>query len=610
MISSSPDSLLLGLQRFLLEPAIRSLGLACLVVLSLKLFRVKSSVLRLSIWTGVLYAALGMPLLSWLLPEIPLPLKIFSSHQLVPVAPESGFDLSVNHLSERTANRITTPAIPNTYQFLRRSAPTLVTAIYLLAAGLLLARLCLGWLMSQKLRRASRCVTNARVLERFTIRAKSAQLARTPALGYSANVVVPLTMGIKHPLILLPADWRDWPESKLSAVLEHELSHVARRDYLRQIIAEVHLAIFWFSPLGWLLKSHLAELAEQASDDAALLAVSDNVYYSEVLLGFFTALERQQSRISSQAISMARGRGARRRFDRILADRPMLSPHLKKSAVAGLILLIMPFVYLMAAVQPYAIHRPLLSKVVAAQTVSSPTPPDPETGILAVPKKPDHRVSMNAETPEPGSAEQPPMRQSTRILIDNFQPEPGSAEKFPMTGERNLQAIRIAGSTSFPPEVLESALKIVRLNFPITTEMIEYDIEKNLKTFLGEHGFIQSEVHWSFVPLEGKDVEVRLQITEGPQFRLADLRIKGVTFFAPDYISSQFNLHTGDVVNFSEIKAALGRIKQIYADHGFMNWSYIPEFTFDSSKGTEAFTFTFEEGIQTQSKQKNKNATE
>ena len=121
---------------------------------------------------------------------------------------------------------------------------------------------------------------------------------------------------------------------------------------------------------------------------------------------------------------------------------------------------------------------------------------------------------------------------------------------------------------------------------------------------------MQSEVHWNFVPLEGKDVEVRLQITEGLQFRLADLRIKGVTVFAPDYISSQFNLHIGDVVNFSEIKAALERIKQIYADQGFMHWSYIPEFTFDLSKGTETFTFTFEEGIQTQSKQKNKNATE
>ena len=59
-------------------------------------------------------------------------------------------------------------------------------------------------------------------------------------------------------------------DAKLDAVIAHEVSHVVRRDALTQRLSLLHRAIFWFSPLAWWLDRHLAELAEQASDEAAL----------------------------------------------------------------------------------------------------------------------------------------------------------------------------------------------------------------------------------------------------------------------------------------------------------------------------------------------------
>ena len=60
-----------------------------------------------------------------------------------------------------------------------------------------------------------------------------------------------------------------------------------RHDALTHCIALLHRAIFWFSPLSWWLPAHIAELAEQASDEAALSGGADRNHYARTLFGFF-----------------------------------------------------------------------------------------------------------------------------------------------------------------------------------------------------------------------------------------------------------------------------------------------------------------------------------
>jgi hypothetical protein len=143
MISASIDSLFSGLIWHLLEPAIRSIGLACLVAVALTPFRKKSTALRLSVWTGVLYAALAMPLLSRLLPPIPLPQGVFSERQFAPAALESRFNLFAEHLPAMVADNGTSQAAPKAHT----QAPvgtsvswlTVAAMIYLPITGILLA---------------------------------------------------------------------------------------------------------------------------------------------------------------------------------------------------------------------------------------------------------------------------------------------------------------------------------------------------------------------------------------------------------------------------------------------------------------------------------------
>ena len=52
------------------------------------------------------------------------------------------------------------------------------------------------------------------------------------------DVSTPLTCGVLRPLILLPANARDWDEPRLRAVLLHESAHVRRRDCLAKYVAQ------------------------------------------------------------------------------------------------------------------------------------------------------------------------------------------------------------------------------------------------------------------------------------------------------------------------------------------------------------------------------------
>src|SRR3989442_10884 len=61
----------------IVNPAARVLALAGAVAAGLAAFQVKNTSVRLSTWRAVLYTALAMPLLGWLLPPLAIPVPAF-----------------------------------------------------------------------------------------------------------------------------------------------------------------------------------------------------------------------------------------------------------------------------------------------------------------------------------------------------------------------------------------------------------------------------------------------------------------------------------------------------------------------------------------------------
>jgi TonB family protein len=78
------------------------------------------------------------------------------------------------------------------------------------------------------------------------------------------------TWGAISPQILLPSRATEWSQTRIHAVLGHEIAHIQRQDWLVQFAAEGLRAIYWFNPLYWLACRRLRRESEQACDDAVL----------------------------------------------------------------------------------------------------------------------------------------------------------------------------------------------------------------------------------------------------------------------------------------------------------------------------------------------------
>jgi len=403
----------------LADAAVRALVPAAAAALVLAVFRVRHAALRLSVWTGVLYAALAMPFLGLLLSPIPLrvPARLLALDRLATQAGSAGTAVVLQNSTlpvaartpARAVTRIRASAAPaeSRLAILRSRIASLtvsqiVLGIYLLVMVLLLARLGTGLVLSRRLRRAARRIDDAAAMRWLHWHALAMGVERAPLLMESANVSVPLTLGVWRPLILLPGDWREWESTKLSAVIAHELSHVSRNDSRTKALS-VAYRFFWFSPLSWWLERHLAALAEQASDLAAIGAGAEPGYYAEVLMSFFRAIQSNGARVCRQGVAMARtrfaGRGgcAQDRIERVLSSNGVLSGKPKARFLALLALIAVPLLYLAAATRPVLVASP---SAVAAQWPAPPPPPAPAVSPVApeAPPAPAARLTPVART--------------------------------------------------------------------------------------------------------------------------------------------------------------------------------------------------------------------
>ncbi len=469
----------------LIAPAARSLCLGCFAALAMGALRVKSVSARLAVWRVMLYAGLAMPVLGLILPPLSFQFpaavaRLIPQHARVanalrpsgdtpttgafapeafPIAPfrvdteiplpksdaevgptstartSRSDDLPADHFISANAAPVVretdaSPAIAATKPV---SFPWTVffAAAYISITLVFLGRLSLGIIFSRRLIRGARPIAESEVIELVTFRGWGDHSAVPVGLAESELISVPITLGIPRPIILLPVEWREWSPAALRAVLAHERSHVIRHDAFTQLLSLLHRAIFWFSPLSWWLHRCLADAAEEASDEAALLSGADREQYAETLLGFFLALQRTPRRVNWQGVSMAKAGQAEKRVDRILAWEGD-SMRLNKSLSIILLLLGIAVVLFAATARPSIAH---------AQ--DSVTIPIPVTIPVPAPAKP-----AAIDNPGPG-APPPPMVVAPRQAPGAAQPAPEPVA--PSAPVPQAVPLPEAGPNSFAP---------------------------------------------------------------------------------------------------------------------------------------------------------------
>jgi bla regulator protein BlaR1 len=236
------------MQTLLIESAIRATLIAAVIGLVLIVMRIKTASVRHAVWASVVVLMMLLP--AWLAwgPKAPLPVLPPDRTPVIALLPPP--------LPAGLAD--TTPRTSHVRQDGGYVLPDAATVIYFLGFGALLLRLAIGTVRANRLT--------------------------------SAACVVPVTVGLLRPRIILPEASREWPQAQLDAVLAHENEHIRRRDPLFQWIGLLNRAIFWFHPLAWWLERKLSGLAEEACDTAVLAQGHDPRDYSGYLLDLARAV--------------------------------------------------------------------------------------------------------------------------------------------------------------------------------------------------------------------------------------------------------------------------------------------------------------------------------
>ena len=197
----------------LIPPAARTIALSGMLAFGLTVFRVKAPSLRLFTWTAVLYAALAMPLLEWMLPPLPIPTPAFLQTSLPKSegarrgpnksglldAGQSAIGRSgVTTVTSAPASRARTEMASLGLFKKHRSTPLLsiwssftwsafAAAIYLTVALIFLGRFSVGLAFARRLLLASLPIAETRLTTRLASQARAAGLTSSSSRGSVGN---------------------------------------------------------------------------------------------------------------------------------------------------------------------------------------------------------------------------------------------------------------------------------------------------------------------------------------------------------------------------------------------------------------------------------------
>jgi TonB family protein len=108
---------------------------------------------------------------------------------------------------------------------------------------------------------------------------------REVRLAVSARIAGPATVGLRRQTLLLPPGFVEMLSAdELDAVLAHELAHMARRDFLKNLLYGFAALPAAYHPLLWMTRARLAETRELVCDAMAADAAGGRENYARSLL--------------------------------------------------------------------------------------------------------------------------------------------------------------------------------------------------------------------------------------------------------------------------------------------------------------------------------------
>jgi TonB family protein len=311
--------------------------------------RRQSAAARHLVWTAAVTALLALPILSVSMPA----LRVRTS-ALSPLV--SGIAFRTTAVAGQSASAPSGPQTAHDSQSAPIHAPWqsdfrwLIPFVWAAGMALALAHMLAAWIVMWHKRRTARPLGDSL----FPALARQLGIKREVALLEIPHGGMPLSFGVVHPAVFLPADAREWSEERRRVVMLHELAHIRRGDLAAQLIARAAVSLFWWNPLVWMAWREFVKERERAADDLVLTAGEPATAYATQLLEIARSMQSVPVLVSA-AVAMARPSQLEGRLVAILdarVNRKSLSPRAPLAAAALAIGLVAPFAALQAQDKP------------------------------------------------------------------------------------------------------------------------------------------------------------------------------------------------------------------------------------------------------------------
>ena len=349
-----------------------------------------------TLWMIALVACLVVPLLTTtrVVPEWIASFQVVSTSAsqpklegIAPVATQGDAekDLTVDRTNSQRRTTVTTTP---------RSV-LLLTFGYLLFICFRALRLVRFWSRKEKLRRSATHAGVTREIEAATRRCRELLNVPQASVSLSLKARVPYTIGAFRPLIVLPETFStSVDEAKLLSVIGHEMAHVARRDFLTNLLCELVSVAISFHPFTFLIKQQLERTRELACDELVTNHILAPRQYARSLL--WAANVTRQYASQAFMLSIFDGRILEERIVRIMRTNAQVTGFARALTLAAVLLLSV------SALSLSLFSVELQTKVHAAvtqtfETTSQPVTHDPAATVVTTPPRETQVPTISAD---------------------------------------------------------------------------------------------------------------------------------------------------------------------------------------------------------------------
>ncbi len=161
-----------------------------------------------------------------------------------------------------------------------------------------------------------------------------------------------------------------------------------------------------------------------------------------------------------------------------------------------------------------------------------------------------------------------------------------------------IDKIVIQGNVGLAEKVVKEAMttrerQYFILRGKVQRQRLDEDIERIIVLY-NDHGYVQARVESTDIKVDRERalVTVTLTVVEGPQFRIGEVKVTGLTLLPEKEIMRQIDFKRGDVFNRSAIREGVKAIEALYSTIG--RASADVSVRTDAVPGQNAYNVTFE----------------